>query len=73
VIDAFDVMIHLFLAEKRELYGLERLWRDAVEVRPSVYLPGAKKPVAAKKTATEKKPRQIVAKKSSLKRKKKAE
>lgn len=32
VIDAFDVMIHLFLAETRERYGLERLWRDATEV-----------------------------------------
>lgn len=32
VIDAFDVMIHLFLAETRERYGLERLWRDAAEV-----------------------------------------
>lgn len=32
VIDAFDVMIHLFLAETRERYGLERLWRDATDV-----------------------------------------
>lgn len=32
VIDAFDVMIHLFLAQPRERYGLERLWRDAAEV-----------------------------------------
>ena len=32
VIDAFDVMIHLFLSEARERYGLERLWRDAVDV-----------------------------------------
>jgi ribosome-associated protein len=32
VIDAFDVMIHLFLSETRERYGLERLWRDATEV-----------------------------------------
>ncbi len=32
VIDAFDVMIHLFLAQTREHYGLERLWRDATEV-----------------------------------------
>lgn len=32
VIDAFDVMVHLFLTEKREHYGLERLWRDASEV-----------------------------------------
>jgi ribosome-associated protein len=34
VIDAFDVMIHLFSAERRELYGLERLWKDAAEVGP---------------------------------------
>lgn len=32
VIDAFDVMIHLFLKDTRERYGLERLWRDATEV-----------------------------------------
>jgi ribosome-associated protein len=32
VIDAFDVMIHLFLGETRERYGLERLWRDAAEI-----------------------------------------
>ena len=32
VIDAFDVMIHLFLAETRDRYQLERLWRDASEV-----------------------------------------
>jgi ribosome-associated protein len=32
VIDAFDVMIHIFLAATRERYGLERLWRDATEI-----------------------------------------
>ena len=32
VSDAFDVMVHLFLAATREHYGLERLWRDATEV-----------------------------------------
>lgn len=32
VIDAFDVMIHLFTAPMRERYGLERLWQDATEV-----------------------------------------
>jgi ribosome-associated protein len=42
VIDAFDVMIHLFLAETRERYGLERLWRDATEVSVEKLL--AKKP-----------------------------
>jgi ribosome-associated protein len=44
VIDAFDVMVHLFLAETRERYGLERLWRDATEVPLSAVLkaPAAK-------------------------------
>ena len=32
VIDAFDVMIHLFTADQREHYALENLWKDAVEV-----------------------------------------
>lgn len=82
VVDAFDVMIHLFLADKRELYGLERLWRDAVEVRPSVYLPSSKKKPVEKKPVEKKtsekklptvKPRAGVAKKSSVKRKKVAE
>lgn len=43
VIDAFDFMIHLFLAETRERYGLERLWRDSTEV-PVDKLLGAVKP-----------------------------
>jgi ribosome-associated protein len=41
VIDAFDVMIHLFLEETRERYGLERLWRDASEVSLGKLLPSA--------------------------------
>lgn len=32
VIDAFDVMVHLFTAPVRARYHLENLWRDAVEV-----------------------------------------
>lgn len=32
VIDAFDVMVHLFTPAQREHYGLERLWQDAAEV-----------------------------------------
>jgi ribosome-associated protein len=48
VIDAFDVMIHLFLQEPRERYGLERLWRDASEIPLSKVLrePPAPKPRA---------------------------
>jgi ribosome-associated protein len=43
VIDAFDVMIHLFLPATREHYGLERLWRDAVEVSVAKLLQPAMK------------------------------
>ena len=32
VIDAFDIMVHLFTAENRGKYRLEMLWRDATEV-----------------------------------------
>ena len=49
IIDAFDVMIHLFLAESREKYGLERLWRDAVEVSVAKILAPAAKPKREKK------------------------
>jgi ribosome-associated protein len=61
VIDTFEVMIHLFLAETRERYGLARLWRDATEISVSKLLvpskPKAKtvrrvKPVPAKKRRT---------------------
>jgi ribosome-associated protein len=66
VIDAFDVMIHLFLAAQRERYGLERLWRDATEVAPSKVLqaPKAKRPAA--------KPRRTTAAKPKTKRKRQA-
>jgi len=32
VVDAFDVMIHLFTAENREKYRLDLLWKDSVEL-----------------------------------------
>lgn len=32
VVDAFDVMVHLFTKENREKYRLELLWKDAHEV-----------------------------------------
>lgn len=49
VIDAFDVMVHLFLAEARERYGLERLWRDATEVSvPKLLAPPKERKAAGK-------------------------
>ena len=50
IIDAFDVMVHLFLAASRERYGLERLWRDAKEVSVAKLLNPAPKPAVKKKT-----------------------
>jgi len=50
VIDAFDVMIHLFLAEARERYGLERLWRDSVDVPVAKLLAPAEKPAKRRTT-----------------------
>lgn len=50
VIDAFDLMIHLFSADRRTQYGLENLWKDAVEVSVSRLLAVAK-PKPEKKRA----------------------
>src|SRR3954469_7329824 len=53
VIDAFDVMLHLFLAETRQRYGLERLWRDATEVSVAKLLKEPKAPAVRKRTKPE--------------------
>jgi ribosome-associated protein len=51
VIDAFDVMVHLFLADAREKYGLERLWRDATQIPISKILAAPAKRGAAKRVS----------------------
>jgi ribosome-associated protein len=67
VIDAFDVMVHLFTADQREHYALENLWKDAVEVSVPKLFAAARsakaKPHAKKKVA-------LVKRASSAKRKK---
>lgn len=38
VVDAFDVMVHLFTRENRDKYRMDMLWRDAEEVPVSKLL-----------------------------------
>jgi ribosome-associated protein len=53
VVDAFDVMVHLFSADRRGHYGLENLWKDAKEVAlrkpPTAPKPGKKLKTPRKK------------------------
>lgn len=61
VIDAFDIMVHVFTAENRKKYALENLWKDAENLPLATVLAVEKKvsakparkaaPKAAKKTA----------------------
>jgi len=51
VVDAFDVMIHIFSPDTRERYGLENLWKDAVEVFVPKLLAAPKATKASKKSA----------------------
>lgn len=56
VIDAFDVMVHLFTAEQRERYALENLWKDAAEISVAKLLamPKPKPTAPTKKTVAKK-------------------
>jgi ribosome-associated protein len=47
VVDAFDVMIHIFSPEVRSHYGLEKLWKNAREI-PVEEMLSDKAPVARK-------------------------
>jgi ribosome-associated protein len=49
VVDAFDVMIHVFASDVRAKYALENLWKDAVEVSVPQLLAPARPPAAAPK------------------------
>jgi ribosome-associated protein len=40
VIDAFEVMVHLFTAENRDKYRMELLWKDATNVVIGNFLKG---------------------------------
>lgn len=48
VMDAFDVMVHIFTAETRARYKLENLWRDGDDVSVKSLLTDSKLPVRKK-------------------------
>jgi ribosome-associated protein len=56
VMDAFDVMVHIFTPERRTRYGLEKLWRDGNEVSLKDVLAGKKLPVRKAAKAKKKLP-----------------
>jgi ribosome-associated protein len=67
VVDAFDVMIHIFAPEMRSRYGLEKLWKDAREIPLEDIL--ADKAPPAKKAAKPAKKLPAKKKRASVKRK----
>lgn len=48
VVDAFEIMIHLFTPENRGKYRLESLWRDATELRPAGLLKSTGRPAESR-------------------------
>ena len=54
VFDAYQIMIHLFMPEQRDVYQLEQLWRDAEELDVAAILTPPPKPTAVAKKATKK-------------------
>jgi ribosome-associated protein len=56
VMDAFDVMVHIFTAETRARYRLEHLWRDGDDVAAKDLLEEKKRPARKKKKKAVKKP-----------------
>jgi ribosome-associated protein len=52
VVDAFDVMVHVFTPENRTKYALESLWKDAEELSLTTGEVVAKAPTAKKRPAT---------------------
>lgn len=53
VVDAYQIMTHLFTPEQRQNYALEKLWKDAevLEVARLIAEPKAAKKAVVKKTA----------------------
>jgi ribosome-associated protein len=71
VMDAFDVMVHIFTPEMRSRYKLEHLWRDGDEISVSSLLSGKEVTIVPKK-ATRKAPKKALKKAPKTVKKKKA-
>jgi ribosome-associated protein len=73
VVDAYQIMTHLFTPEQRENYALEKLWKDAqaLSVAELVAVPADAKPkgkkAPGKKVVAKKAVKKIAAKKAAVK------
>ncbi len=56
VMDAFDVMVHIFTAETRARYRLEHLWRDGDDIAVKSLISDGRRPAARKAKARKKAP-----------------
>lgn len=54
VVDAYQIMTHLFTPEQRENYALEKLWKDAEVLNVADLVAQPKAPKAVKKTVVKK-------------------
>ena len=78
VVDAFDIMIHVFTPENRKKYALENLWKDAEEisveqlVNPEAFAARAKMGGAKAKAKTPAKTQETAPAKTKAPRKEKA-
>ena len=80
VVDAYQIMIHVFTPEKRDAYRLEQLWKDATDVPVATLIappkaakaPRASKAPAKKKTASSTTGASSTAKKKPAAKKKRA-
>ena len=50
--DFIDIVVHVFVDEKREFYGLERLWGDAPRVALPGTIDGRSRPVRRRPSAS---------------------
>jgi ribosome-associated protein len=74
VVDAYQIMTHLFTPEQRGNYALEKLWKDAqvlsvaeLVAQPAVAKPTVKKKAPAKKIVAKKAVKKVAVKKTTVK------